>query len=174
SIQVLCCWNGGVVLNPEPFLVYGVRFRRSDASLGEKECSGSECTQLCRDFIKFGYFRNIIVPKLKVSYEHHVFSAVKVGDFAKVTNSSRELNNLDDLKLIFDSPPTHQDCWPMYKTGVSGPDGRIYRESIEDVSRPWPRPHGIVFKEPLNTIVYNKKTNKRHILPFPNGHSIFD
>mmetsp|Transcript_24964 Transcript_24964/g.61768 ORF Transcript_24964/g.61768 Transcript_24964/m.61768 type:complete len:457 (-) Transcript_24964:151-1521(-) len=64
--QVACCWNGAAVLNPKPFLQDGVRFRRGE--LKDGECSGSECTLLCKDFWELGWDRIMVVPAVKISY----------------------------------------------------------------------------------------------------------
>ena len=70
--QAMCTWNGAALLNAKPFLDNDLYFRRgfnrnntlSDAG----ECSASEITTLCMDFIRHGYDKFLIVPRVKVFF----------------------------------------------------------------------------------------------------------
>jgi hypothetical protein len=66
-VRVLCCWNGAAVLNPAPFLQDNVRFRRASMRT-TGECSASECNLLCKDFLRLGYDRIMMVPTVVYGY----------------------------------------------------------------------------------------------------------
>ena len=68
-VQLGCVWNGVAVMSIEPFKK-GIRFRRgNNVHPNEKEsgeCAGSECSTLCLDFIKHGFSKIMMVPRVKV------------------------------------------------------------------------------------------------------------
>ena len=70
--QVMCTWNGAALLKADPFLKNGIQFRRGNnrnQSFTEPgECSASEITSLCLDFIKHGYHDFLMIPRVKVGY----------------------------------------------------------------------------------------------------------
>jgi alpha-1,3-mannosyltransferase len=68
-IQVQSCWNGVAVLDPGPFYApTPVRFRM--ARLAQNECSASECSLICNDYWDAGYGRILMVPRVKLAYDH--------------------------------------------------------------------------------------------------------
>lgn len=68
-IQVQSCWNGIAVLDPAPFYAPPhVRFRM--ARITEGECSASECSLICNDYWEAGYGRILMVPRVKLAYDH--------------------------------------------------------------------------------------------------------
>ncbi|KAJ7201054.1 capsular associated protein [Mycena pura] len=74
-IQVQSCWNGIAVLDPEPFyLPPHVHFRM--ARITEGECSASECSLVCNDYWEAGYGRIMMVPRVKLAYDRHVFDII--------------------------------------------------------------------------------------------------
>ncbi|KAJ6588303.1 capsular associated protein [Mycena capillaripes] len=74
-IQVQSCWNGIAVLDPAPFyLPPHVRFRM--ARIAENECSASECSLICNDYWDAGYGRIMMVPRVKLAYDHRVFDII--------------------------------------------------------------------------------------------------
>ncbi|KAJ1503878.1 hypothetical protein HMI54_002421 [Coelomomyces lativittatus] len=128
--QVFCCWNGAVVLNPIPFLKNNVRFRYGNASAGE--CPGSECTTLCRDFLKYGYRKNLIVPKFKVAYNHEVFKSLFSFNSSYHITFQMNLNLTpdDDTKVQYVKPPSTQLCQPLLKNSTHDPDAPSYFEDL--------------------------------------------
>ena len=76
--RVMCCWNGAAVLNPLPFVSGKCRFRRGSKPPQLKECAASECSLLCKDFMRFGFDRIIAVPLVGVTYnsnQHELLTA---------------------------------------------------------------------------------------------------
>ncbi|KAJ7628361.1 capsular associated protein [Roridomyces roridus] len=74
-IQVQSCWNGIAVLDPAPFYSPPhVRFRMAD--IAEGECSASECSLICNDYWDAGYGRIMMVPRVKLAYDHRVFDII--------------------------------------------------------------------------------------------------
>lgn len=71
-LPVTCCWNGAVAIRPEVF-ASGVRFRRGDPSLGDSDCSQSECSLLCLDMWKRGFQRILVDPNVQVGYNRGAF-----------------------------------------------------------------------------------------------------
>ena len=68
-IQVQSCWNGIAILDPAPFYSPPhVRFRM--ARITENECSASECSLICNDYWEAGYGRILMVPRVKLAYDH--------------------------------------------------------------------------------------------------------
>jgi alpha-1,3-mannosyltransferase len=68
-IQVQSCWNGVAVLDPAPFYSPPhVRFRM--ARITHNECSASECSLICNDYWDAGYGRILMVPRVKLAYDH--------------------------------------------------------------------------------------------------------
>jgi len=61
--QAYCCWNGMVKLRAAPFKS-GLRFRAQYNC----ECRASECTLLCDDFHRMGYWRVVVDPSVVVTY----------------------------------------------------------------------------------------------------------
>ncbi|KAJ7845917.1 capsular associated protein [Mycena leptocephala] len=77
-IQVQSCWNGIAVLDPAPFyLPPHVRFRM--ARIADGECSASECSLICNDYWEAGYGRIMMVPRVKLAYDHRVFDIIHPG-----------------------------------------------------------------------------------------------
>jgi alpha-1,3-mannosyltransferase len=74
-IQVQSCWNGIAILDPEPFyLPPHVKFRM--AKIADNECSASECSLICNDYWNAGYGRIMMVPRVKLAYDHRVFDII--------------------------------------------------------------------------------------------------
>lgn len=68
-IQVQSCWNGIAILDPAPFYMpQRVKFRM--ANIVQGECSGSECSLICNDYWDVGYGRILMVPRVKLAYDH--------------------------------------------------------------------------------------------------------
>jgi alpha-1,3-mannosyltransferase len=68
-VQVQSCWNGVAVLDPAPFYAPApVRFRM--ARIAQNECSASECSLICNDYWDAGYGRILMVPRVKLAYDH--------------------------------------------------------------------------------------------------------
>eukprot|EP00835_Amoeboradix_gromovi_P002534 NODE_146_length_17563_cov_0.253321.p4 type:complete len:345 gc:universal NODE_146_length_17563_cov_0.253321:13755-14789(+) len=68
-VQMGCLWNGMAVMSIKPFK-RGIRFRRGNNIApnlkAPGECAGSECSTLCLDFLKFGFSKILMVPRVKV------------------------------------------------------------------------------------------------------------
>jgi len=80
--RVMCCWNGAAVLNPLPFVSGKCRFRRGSKPPQLKECAASECSLLCKDFMRLGFDRIIAVPLVGVTYnsnQHELLTAHRSG-----------------------------------------------------------------------------------------------
>ncbi|OCH90488.1 capsular associated protein [Obba rivulosa] len=74
-IQVQSCWNGIAVLDPAPFYAPPhVRFRM--ARIMDGECSASECSLICNDYWQAGYGRIMMVPRVKLAYDHRVYDII--------------------------------------------------------------------------------------------------
>jgi hypothetical protein len=74
-IQVQSCWNGIAILDPEPFYTPPhTRFRM--ARIAEGECSASECSLICNDYWASGYGRIMMVPRVKLAYDHKVYDII--------------------------------------------------------------------------------------------------
>ncbi|CDO77401.1 Glycosyltransferase Family 69 protein [Trametes cinnabarina] len=74
-LQVQSCWNGIAVLDPAPFYSPPhVRFRM--ARITEGECSASECSLICNDYWEAGYGRILMVPRVKLAYDHRVWDII--------------------------------------------------------------------------------------------------
>lgn len=127
--QVQCCWNGGAVLNPKPFLEFGVRFRRGVAG----ECSASECSLLCNDFMSLGYKRVLMVPRVKVAYTEREYN-LTLSVRNEMYNS---FPSADEEKVSWMEPPTKVFCMSLEGLGRD-PDTEPYYEIRswgEDVKR---------------------------------------
>ncbi|GAA98254.1 glycosyltransferase family 69 protein [Mixia osmundae IAM 14324] len=71
-IQVQSCWNGIAVLDPAPLYMHpAVKFRM--ANLAKGECSASECSLICNDYMAAGYGRIMMVSRVKLAYDKQVF-----------------------------------------------------------------------------------------------------
>jgi hypothetical protein len=80
--RVMCCWNGAAVLNPLPFVSGKCRFRRGSKPPQLKECAASECSLLCKDFMRLGFDRIIAVPLVGVTYnsnQHELLTVHRKG-----------------------------------------------------------------------------------------------
>eukprot|EP00835_Amoeboradix_gromovi_P001981 NODE_102_length_20354_cov_0.272018.p3 type:complete len:385 gc:universal NODE_102_length_20354_cov_0.272018:9057-10211(+) len=68
--QAMCTWNGAALLNAKPFLEFSLYFRRgsnrNNTLFESGECSASEITTLCMDFIRNGHDKFLIIPRVKV------------------------------------------------------------------------------------------------------------
>jgi len=62
---VYSCWNGGVSMNPAPFLEKRLQFR---ADVTNQSCIPSECFLICEDFRRLGYPTVLLNPNVKVTY----------------------------------------------------------------------------------------------------------
>eukprot|EP00835_Amoeboradix_gromovi_P003231 NODE_205_length_14851_cov_0.317584.p4 type:complete len:420 gc:universal NODE_205_length_14851_cov_0.317584:8953-7694(-) len=117
-LQVSCAWNGMVSLSAKPFL-NGYIFRRGsnrNALFKDPgECASSECQTLCLDFIKLGYPRVLMVPRVKVAYTYSNYLSLKSsgifydkyppdGPFKKMENETTPMVN---YQLNF-------NCQPLY------------------------------------------------------------
>ena len=119
-IQMMSTWNGMAVLNPKPFLE-GVRFRKGLNSFkgmiaAPGECSGSECQTLCFDFIKSGYSRIMIVPRVKVAYNIHDYKALAI-EFDR----NKPFIEEESVKIDWRPFPSQFICQP-YLSGHRGRD----------------------------------------------------
>jgi alpha-1,3-mannosyltransferase len=89
--RVMCCWNGAAVLNPLPFVSGKCRFRRGLKLPQLKECAASECSLLCKDFMRLGFDHIIAVPLVGVTYnsnQHELLTAHRSGLKPYVSESS--------------------------------------------------------------------------------------
>ncbi|KAF7319547.1 hypothetical protein HMN09_00294100 [Mycena chlorophos] len=146
-IQVQSCWNGIAILDPEPFyLPPHVRFRM--ARITENECSASECSLICNDYWEAGYGRIMMVPRVKLAYDHRVFDIihpqrrnltairgyVRMGglpddprtdpqDRSWFGPHDRLFTEEETEPLEFTSGPSHVWCWGWDGAGdLEGPD----------------------------------------------------
>nr|KAJ3410404.1 capsular associated protein [Polyrhizophydium stewartii] len=78
-VQAYSCWNGMAVMNSAPFYDHNLRFRRSDAALGE--CAASECQLIAKDMWMLGYGRILMVPLVRVVYDLPLHGAVRAKKF---------------------------------------------------------------------------------------------
>eukprot|EP00834_Sanchytrium_tribonematis_P005999 NODE_406_length_7988_cov_0.615794.p3 type:complete len:340 gc:universal NODE_406_length_7988_cov_0.615794:1397-378(-) len=70
-VQMSCVWNGISVMHIGAFQK-GIRFRRGNNVRPKMnqpgECAGSECMSLCLDFIRNGFSKIMMVPRVKVAF----------------------------------------------------------------------------------------------------------
>lgn len=130
-IRVLCCWNGAAVINPAPFLQDGVRFRRA-SMLATGECSASECSLLCKDFMRLGYDRIVMVPTIVYGYtlqDHKAVQAYHDSEHAKNEFSAF----FDVQKALVDFPQLpgegKVECFGLEGTGRN-PDQTAFMEKV--------------------------------------------
>ncbi len=68
--QAMCVWNGVAVLKAGPFIFNNTLFRRgnnrNETLMDAGECSASEITTLCMDFIRNGHTKFLMIPRVKV------------------------------------------------------------------------------------------------------------
>ncbi|EIW79794.1 glycosyltransferase family 69 protein [Coniophora puteana RWD-64-598 SS2] len=146
-IQVQSCWNGIAVLDPAPFYTPPyVRFRM--ARLMEEECSASECSLICNDYWEAGYGRIMMVPRVKLAYDHRVWDIihpsrrnlsairgyVRLGglpdnprtdpqDRSWFGPHDRLFTPEESEELDFQAGPSHVWCWGWDGAGdLDGPD----------------------------------------------------
>ena len=116
-LQVLCVFNGMVAIDIEPFL-NGLEFRRGTNdpnTIVAGECSTSECTSLCIDFIKLGY-NHVLVPRVKVAYSFNVFKSMKVDNsvFKKYYPPNLPFKPQEDQPVSWSSYPSSFHCHPYF------------------------------------------------------------
>ncbi|KAI9183640.1 hypothetical protein H9P43_004558 [Blastocladiella emersonii ATCC 22665] len=143
-----CCWNGGAVLDPAPF-VAGLQFRRDT-----RGCSGSECSTLCRDLAAYARdhgddrARTLVVPRLKVAYHPWVFGQLKDPFGSMVRAHGLRPMHLDgdgpsadgdDGEVEFALPPERSYCIPMYRIGNRHPEGPDFWEDLSELRQKRPR-----------------------------------
>ncbi|CAB4475961.1 uncharacterized protein OCT59_017999 [Rhizophagus irregularis] len=73
SVQVFSCWNGVVIMNAEPFVKHGIKFRALMPQDKELPFEASECCLIFSDFKKVGYDKVFINPNVKVSYVYRFY-----------------------------------------------------------------------------------------------------
>ncbi len=76
-LPMYCCWNGMVMLNPEPFR-RGLRFRTHLHG----ECMASECSLLCDDMHRMGFSRVLMDPSVRVGYGYAHKWVMTAPDFS--------------------------------------------------------------------------------------------
>ncbi|KAI0709172.1 hypothetical protein C8Q76DRAFT_695460 [Earliella scabrosa] len=77
SLQALATHSHNGILDPAPFYSPPhVRFRM--ARIKENECSASECSLICNDYWEAGYGRILMVPRVKLAYDHHVLTSYQI------------------------------------------------------------------------------------------------
>lgn len=147
--QVYCCWNGATVLDPRPLYDHGVRFRaatphprkpdyefsNTDESGGE--CGASECSLLCKDYWGAGFGRVITVPRVKVAYEPHVYTALhqrphEIGTPADGQFWPRDwrFDEEEGLALAFRKPPRAQYCVGYHDHAIIAPWDTVMWEDV--------------------------------------------
>ncbi|CAG9335901.1 unnamed protein product [Blepharisma stoltei] len=84
--EVYSCWNGIAILNAEPILKQGVKFRPRKYDSENCECPQSECLLICTDYRKKGYDKIYINPKVRVSYEWKYYMLHKYPVFRALVN----------------------------------------------------------------------------------------
>ena len=133
-----CVWNGMVAMSIEPFEA-GIRFRRGNnvrPNIKQHgECAGSECSTLCLDFLKHGFSKIMMVPRVKVAYEHHVFNSLKINDneFTRKFPINSPRHPDEDKPLQFIDPPKRFECLP-YFDGQRGRDPSVGHAYMEEVA----------------------------------------
>ena len=111
-------WGGMISLNSRPFYE-GVRFRRShqgNDSL-KNECEASECSLLCQDFWKRGYFRIAVDPLIRVFY--NTYDANNANEYAnkfyeRAKEHEKQWGSVSHIKWK-DKPPKYVWCCPLYR-----------------------------------------------------------
>ncbi|GBB97986.1 hypothetical protein RclHR1_03110018 [Rhizophagus clarus] len=73
SVQVFSCWNGVAIMNAEPFVKHGIKFRALIPQDSELPFEASECCLIFSDFRKIGYDKVFINPNVRVSYVYRFY-----------------------------------------------------------------------------------------------------
>ncbi|RUP45056.1 cryptococcal mannosyltransferase 1-domain-containing protein [Jimgerdemannia flammicorona] len=157
--QAYCCWNGVAVLDPTPLYDEDVRFRaatphphkppeelsNTDATGGE--CGASECSLLCKDYWASGHGRVLVVSRVKVAYEAHVYKALheRPGKFGLPADGQfwprdRKFEEEEGRMIEWDKGPDAQFCIGYHEKTVLAPWEQVMWEdvpvSLEDPLRP--------------------------------------
>jgi alpha-1,3-mannosyltransferase len=121
--RALCCWNGAAVLNTDPFVKDTLRFRRSMSD----ECSASECSLLCKDFIARGYDRVLVVPSVML-----VYKAADLEMLAGMYHRLPRIHEFADSPVEFPqlAPDQRVDCAGLVGTGMRSPDQPVIQEHV--------------------------------------------
>ena len=141
-VQMMCCWNGMVVLNAEPFMLdEPVRFRRDlsqrvsstaeynkympDKDRGQiplyKACSESEISTLCKDFRQRGFDKVVVVPRVRFAYDLSVYQEMH----SKFPVDHDIFAAAEVEKVEYKPLANVMKCQPMDGNGVRDPDGEV-------------------------------------------------
>lgn len=118
--QVACCWNGGAILHPGPFLNHSIRFRM--ARVEENECSASECSLVCKDFAQSGYDRFLVIPRVKVAYDLRTWKRVMELKASNPVYMNYPNDSLSEKVLEWRELPDWVACLGMLGKGLRSPD----------------------------------------------------
>ncbi|KAI9142310.1 cryptococcal mannosyltransferase 1-domain-containing protein [Paraphysoderma sedebokerense] len=126
-IPVSCCWNGAAVINSDIWKTDGgIRFRNANTTAGE--CDQSECSLLCKDIVRKGDTKIMVVPRVKVSYDMDTFHNIKdpqaKTDYTEHFPPNRNFTKEETEGLIqFNKFPELVMCLPLQKhKGAAGMD----------------------------------------------------
>ena len=101
------------VINAKPFYE-GLRFRRGGETKDsiKGECKASECTLLCQDLWKRGYYKIFVDPSVHMFYKLKDIFPPQLIKFKKYKNLRKYSKNYTDLSLQI-LPPWDVDCVPI-------------------------------------------------------------
>ncbi|MCJ1448035.1 MAG: hypothetical protein MMC23_008548 [Stictis urceolatum] len=113
--QVYACWNGAAIIDAEPFLEHGLRFRAQEDG---RECGMGEPTYLCKDLWRLGerFSRIQVVPSVNVAYDTDEAVATKMhqGWVTDTIDTGEPPEELQTKKVLWtETPPGHVKCVRM-------------------------------------------------------------
>eukprot|EP00834_Sanchytrium_tribonematis_P004333 NODE_207_length_12890_cov_0.936518.p3 type:complete len:398 gc:universal NODE_207_length_12890_cov_0.936518:6383-7576(+) len=131
--QVICIWNGAVVIDPQIFheTIFFRRGNNREPGLNKPgECSASEITTFCMDMIRNGFDKVVLVPTVHVVYNMKDFKKLKFGN----DPLSKESTNvrIQTKKVQFRPLPQSFVCEPYHDHWrLNGPNKKLsYKEAI--------------------------------------------
>ncbi len=121
--RAMCCWNGAAVLSAAPFVQDRIRFRRSEP----EECSASECSLLCKDFLLHGYDRILVVPSVMF-----VYNSADLEPLTGLYHKLPYIHRYTDSAITFDqlADPRDVECAGLVGSGIRSPDRPVIREQV--------------------------------------------
>ncbi|PWI64373.1 hypothetical protein PCL_10542 [Purpureocillium lilacinum] len=109
---VFSCWNGAVVFKTDVVLEHGVRFRSSNAEVGE--CFQGEPQLFCKDLWFRGLGKVAVVPSVNLEYSVERGRRIKeVKGFTAELVASQKGGGTDAIK--WPPPPETVKCMPTWQ-----------------------------------------------------------
>ena len=120
------------VLNPAPFFKDNVQFRRASMRT-TGECSASECNLLCKDFMRLGYDRIMMVPTVVYGYTLQDHKAVQAYHNSKhVRHEFDAFFDVQGALVDFPQLPSEGkvECVGLESNGRRHPDQIPFMEKV--------------------------------------------